>query len=87
MDSHDGKLGHFINNKWVKPEGRKVYATKSPATGEILATTVQGDDEDVELAVGAARTAYNSWSKLPGHVRARHLYRLVSYSKGMSAIN
>ena len=77
LESHNRKLGHFINNKWVHPEGRKVYVTKAPATGETLATTVQGEEEDVELAVGAARKAYDSWSKMPGHVRARHLYRLV----------
>ncbi len=61
----------------MRPEGRKVYVTKAPSTGETLASTVQGEEEDVELAVGAARKAYDSWSKMPGHVRARHLYRLV----------
>ena len=31
--SHDGLLGHFINGKWVKPKGRKLYDSFSPATG------------------------------------------------------
>ena len=43
--------------------------------GEVLASTVQGEQEDVDQAVGAAKTAYESWSKTPGHVRARYLYR------------
>jgi hypothetical protein len=33
LDDHDRKFGHFIDNKWVSPEGRKTYETKCPATG------------------------------------------------------
>ena len=33
--SHDGLLGHFINGKWVKPDGRKRYDSFSPATGNF----------------------------------------------------
>lgn len=53
--------------------GRKYYENIAPATGEKLARTIQGTDDDVDLAVGAAKTAFESWSKLPGHVRARHM--------------
>ena len=38
-----------------------------------------GTQEDVELAVGAASKAFESWSKLPGHVRARHLYSIARH--------
>ena len=33
----------------------------------------------MELAVGAARKAYESWSNLPGHVRARHMYSIARH--------
>ena len=33
----------------------------------------------MELAVGAARKAYESWSQLPGHVRARHMYSIARH--------
>ena len=33
IESHGGTLGHFINGKWVKPNGRKLYDSFSPATG------------------------------------------------------
>ncbi len=36
LKDHNGKFGHFINNKWVHPEGRKSYETTSPATGQVL---------------------------------------------------
>ena len=38
-----------------------------------------GTQEDVETAVNAASEAYDSWSKLPGHVRARHLYSIARH--------
>ncbi len=38
-----------------------------------------GTQEDVELAVDAASKAFESGSKLPGHVRARHLYSIARH--------
>ena len=40
---------------------------------------MQGEQEDIDQAVGAAREAFNSWSKLPGHVRARYLYSIARH--------
>ena len=47
--------------------------------GEKLASTMQGEQEDIDRAVGAAREAFKSWSKLPGHVRARYLYSIARH--------
>lgn len=33
LNSHERKFGHFINGKWVLPEGREQVECKSPATG------------------------------------------------------
>nr|XP_014344265.1 PREDICTED: aldehyde dehydrogenase family 16 member A1 [Latimeria chalumnae] len=77
LERHKRSFGHFIDGKWLKPEGRQTYTTKNPATGEALATTVQGEEADVETAVKAARRAFESWSSLPCHVRARHLYSVA----------
>jgi aldehyde dehydrogenase (NAD+) len=41
LDTHDRKLGLFINNQFVKPEGRKTLDSKDPATGKVLAATMQ----------------------------------------------
>lgn len=43
LDDHGRNFGHFINNQWVKPTGRKSYDTFNPATGEKLASTTQGE--------------------------------------------
>lgn len=42
LEDHGNSLGHFINGSWVRPEGRRTYDTYNPATGEKLASTVQG---------------------------------------------
>lgn len=79
LDDHNRSFGHFIGGKWVKPEGRKTYQTKNPATGQVLASTIQGEKDDVDLAVKTARKAYESWSKTPPHVRARHMYSIARH--------
>jgi len=79
LDDHNRQFGLFINNDWVHPEGRKIYETKSPATGTVLSGTTQGNTEDVDKAVGAAREAHNTWSKLSGHERAKHLYSIARH--------
>ena len=38
-----------------------------------------GVQEDADLAVAAARKAFESWSTLPGHVRARHMYSIARH--------
>ncbi|XP_063869013.1 aldehyde dehydrogenase family 16 member A1-like isoform X1 [Scylla paramamosain] len=79
LNDHDRKFGHFINNKWVIPEGRQTFETKDPCGGNVLAATIQGTQEDVDLAVGAANEAYNSWSALSAHSRARYLYSIARH--------
>ncbi|XP_074658952.1 aldehyde dehydrogenase family 16 member A1-like [Tubulanus polymorphus] len=79
FDDHGRQFGHFIDGKYVKPEGRQFYENKNPATGEVLAATCQGTREDVDLAVNSSKTALKSWSELPGHVRARYLYSVARH--------
>ena len=49
LEDHGNSLGHFINGSWVRPEGRKTYDTYNPATGEKLASTVQGHLTTISL--------------------------------------
>ncbi|XP_015771274.1 PREDICTED: aldehyde dehydrogenase family 16 member A1-like [Acropora digitifera] len=79
LQEHGRDFGHFVNGKWLKPKGRKIYESRNPATGETLASTLQGEQEDIDNAVSAAREAFKSWSKLPGHIRARYLYSIARH--------
>jgi aldehyde dehydrogenase (NAD+) len=75
-DAHpflDGKPKRmFIGGKWLEAASGKTFPTHNPATGEILAQVAEGDSEDIDRAVAAAREAFNGpWSKFkPGQRQA-----------------
>ncbi len=72
-------FGLFINNTWVKPAGKQYIESVNPATGKPLARVAAATSEDVDRAVKAARTAFESWGKTPGHVRARYMYAIARH--------
>src|SRR5215212_1279181 len=51
----------FIGGKWRAPSSKKYFDTISPSTEEKLAEVAEGDDKDVDLAVRAARVAYDKY--------------------------
>ena len=77
LDEHDRQFGLFIDNKWIKPKGADYYASYNPASQEKLADTTQAGQEEVDMAVAAAREAFSKWHKTPGHERARYLYAIA----------
>src|SRR5207248_6360920 len=48
----------LIDGKWVDADSGKHFQTHNPATGELLATVAEGDVEDINRAVAAARRAF-----------------------------
>src|SRR5579862_1863755 len=69
----------LINGKWVEAASGKTFATYNPATGETLSLVAEGDREDINRAVKAARAAFDSgpWSKITPSERGRMLWRLA----------
>src|ERR1700751_2657735 len=69
----------LINGKWVNAASGKTFATYNPATGEVLAHVAEGDREDIDRAVKAARTAFESgrWSQLTASERGRLIWKLA----------
>jgi aldehyde dehydrogenase (NAD+) len=72
-------FGLFINNQWVKPASGEYLESINPATGKALAKIASGNSADVDAAVAAARAAFETWGKTPGHVRARYLYAIARH--------
>src|SRR5437667_1109543 len=72
-------FGLFINNQWVKPASGQCIDSINPATGKPLAKVAAANGADVDVAVAAARTAYETWGKTPGHVRARYMYAIARH--------
>ena len=68
----------LINGKWVNSASGKTFPTYNPATGEVLAQIAEGDKEDVNRAVAAARAAFETgpWRKLTPSERGRLIWKL-----------
>lgn len=68
----------FINGQFVAPSENKYFPTINPADGEVLAQVAMAGEKDVDMAVKAARNAYeNVWSKMPGSERAKYIFRIA----------
>ena len=69
----------FIGGRWVPAASGKTFATVNPATEEIICQVAEGDAADVNLAVAAARNAFEHgpWSKMDARDRGRLMYKLA----------
>ena len=75
----DGKLKlMLIDGKWVPAVSGKTFESRNPATGQLLANVAEGDAADINLAVAAARRAFNGpWSKVKPFERQQMLLKLA----------
>ncbi|HJZ02434.1 MAG TPA: aldehyde dehydrogenase family protein, partial [Streptosporangiaceae bacterium] len=48
----------FIGGQWTDAAAGQTFETPNPATGETLASVAEGDAEDINRAVRAARQAF-----------------------------
>jgi phenylacetaldehyde dehydrogenase len=68
----------LIGGQWCAAVSGATLATHDPATGARLAEVALGDARDIDLAVAAARRAFEGpWSRLSGFERARLLRKLA----------
>src|SRR5215469_4772254 len=68
----------FIDGKWVEAASGKTFETPDPATGDTLARVAEGEAEDIERAVRAARRAFDDgpWGRLTASERGRIIWRI-----------
>src|SRR5579872_1730530 len=69
----------FIGGKWTDSASGKTFPTLNPATGETICQVAEGDKADVDLAVKAARKAFEEgpWPKMSAAERGRLLHKLA----------
>ena len=69
----------FIGGKWQDSISGKTFATTNPATGETICQVAEGDKADIDLAVKAARKAFESgpWPRMDPSERARLIQKLA----------
>lgn len=72
-----GKL--FINGKWVDSVSGRTFDTINPATEEVITSIAEGDKADIDLAVTAARKAFEEgpWRKIDARDRGKILLKIM----------
>ncbi|OIW20081.1 hypothetical protein TanjilG_00572 [Lupinus angustifolius] len=70
---------HLINGQFVEAASGKTFPTYDPRTGEVIAHVSEGDEEDINRAVSAARKAFDEgpWPKMTAYERSRILLQIA----------
>ncbi|CAH1426378.1 unnamed protein product [Lactuca virosa] len=70
----------FINGQFVDSLLGKTFETTNPTTEEIITRVAEGTKEDVDLAVKAARNAFDNgpWPRLSGEARRKILLKFAN---------
>ena len=75
------KKNFYINGKWVKPKQKKDLHVIDPSTEENCAIISLGSPEDINIAVSAAKKAFESWAFTSKKERIKLLESLYSLYK------
>jgi aldehyde dehydrogenase (NAD+) len=72
--------GVFVNNKWQVSRSGRAIPIVAPADGQAFAEIAAGNDQDIDLAVKAARRAVEegAWGRMTATERGRLLSRLAN---------
>jgi phenylacetaldehyde dehydrogenase len=73
------KRGLLIDGKWVDAKSGQTFPVYNPATGEVLDECAAGEKADIDLAVKAARRAFEQgpWSRITPGQRGRLIWKLA----------
>ncbi|HEX3621176.1 MAG TPA: aldehyde dehydrogenase family protein [Acidimicrobiales bacterium] len=66
----------YVGGAWLAAGGDEVIEVVNAATEEVMGSVPAGTAADVDRAVGAARAAFDDWSRTPVEDRAKALERL-----------
>ncbi len=76
LDSSTKRM--LIDGQWVESTSGKYFETRNPANGKVLTRVAEAGAEDIDLAVRAARRAFQgAWRKIKPSDRQRLLLRLA----------
>ena len=68
----------LIDGRWVDAASGKTFPVYNPATGDEVARVAEGDREDIERAVKAARTSFDNgaWRNMSPSQRGRIIWKI-----------
>nr|WP_298717083.1 aldehyde dehydrogenase family protein [uncultured Steroidobacter sp.] len=72
----------YIDGAWVTPPGRRELAVINPATEQEIGKIMLGTAEDVDVAVKAARAAFETYSQTSREERIALLERIIKVYQG-----
>lgn len=70
-------FNHYINGQWQAPKTKQYFDSTNPANLDNIAKVADGETDDVNDAVKAAKTAQQQWHGIGGHARAKFLYAIA----------
>ncbi|TKX19708.1 aldehyde dehydrogenase-6 [Elsinoe australis] len=80
--------GLFINNEFIKGVDGKTFGTINPSTEEVIASVHEATEKDVDIAVAAARKAFEGeWRQVTPENRGKLLNNLANlFEKNIDAL-
>ncbi|MGO1543439.1 MAG: aldehyde dehydrogenase [Gulosibacter sp.] len=79
------RYNHYIGGEFTPPASGKYFDSTNPYTGEVWAQIAEGNSEDVDRAVSAARSAFGEWKRMTPTARGKLLTRLAELIEENSA--
>ena len=88
MKSAAGVYQLYINGKWVASASGKTFPVYEPSSEQVMAHVMEADSTDVDLAVRAARAAFDAgeWPKKTPQDRAQILFKLAAKVREQMAV-
>jgi aldehyde dehydrogenase (NAD+) len=79
LTTYDGPTQLLIDGQWREAVSGKRFETLNPATGEVITSVAEADKADIDLAVKAARKAFEEgpWSKMTATDRGKAISKLA----------
>jgi aldehyde dehydrogenase (NAD+) len=75
-------LYRFINNEWVEGVDKKSFEVINPTTEEVICSVSEATEKDVDIAVSAARTAFEGiWKKVSPSDRGKMMLKLADLAE------
>ena len=81
MYKHDN---FYINGRWTAPSTQKTIDVINASTEEVMGRIPEGSEQDAEVAVAAAKAAFDGWSNTPPAVRGDFLKKIQEGLKARS---
>ena len=71
----------YINGKWCTPSASTSMDIINPANEQCIGQVALGSETDIDLAISAAKQAFDAWSTTSREERLSYLDRIIALYK------